>query len=149
MKGKLAETVKKWWMIVLVATLALSLTSCGRRRTNLLSGGIQCAGDLGDFDVALYPAGNNQFEVVIVPYEAYADEISFSVGQYDGTERTLSTLTFNNAESQEYSVGFMTMAEVYSGFDTLWLDGYFSNGQPAGQLDCMLPLPNGAGSSGY
>jgi len=148
MKGKFAETIKKWWMIVLVATLALSLTSCGRKRTRLLSGAIQCAGELGDFDVALYPAGNNQFEVVVLPYEAYADQIAFSIAQSGGSSRSLSTLSFNNAASQEYSVGIITAAELSSGFDSLWLDGYFLNGQEAGALSCDLPMPSG-GSNNY
>jgi len=113
-----------------------------------LSEPIRCAGDLGDFDVALYPAGNNQFEVVVLPYEAYADQIAFSIAQSGGSSRTLSTLTFDNAASQEYSVGIITAAELSSGFDSLWLDGFFSNGQEAGALSCDLPMPTG-GNNNY
>ncbi|MFM8316208.1 MAG: hypothetical protein ACKOA8_18165, partial [Deltaproteobacteria bacterium] len=54
MKGKLLNGVRKWWLMALVCTLALSLTSCAKRRLYNLSGAYgftQCDGNGWSFDV--------------------------------------------------------------------------------------------------
>ena len=38
MKGKLINMMRRWWLMALVSTLALSLTSCAKRRNFNLSG---------------------------------------------------------------------------------------------------------------
>lgn len=68
MKGQLKETVKKWWVLVVVATLALSLTSCGKRRSSYLTGGenVCSEGNLGEFAIEVLPYGNGQLEIRIL-----------------------------------------------------------------------------------
>lgn len=77
MKGKIRDTVSKWWVLVLVATLALSLTSCGMKRSSWLNSGNgqDCEGNdlgkpsMGYFGWSVSPYGNNTLALYINVYE--------------------------------------------------------------------------------
>ena len=63
--------MKRWWVLAVLLTLALSLTSCSGPVLNNGSGwgSVTCSGSLGVFDVYLTPskADPTLFEISIVP----------------------------------------------------------------------------------
>jgi len=71
MKGRIVEVVKRWWVMALVVTLALSLTSCSRKRQPMTPAFIdtQCNGSLGDFDIYVVPSrlGPGRYDIQIMP----------------------------------------------------------------------------------
>ena len=81
MKGKVVFMIKKWWVIVLVFTLALSLTSCAKRKKELLGanyGFAQCDGNLGNFDVYVIRSESSptNYDLSIVPAEVNSGDIA-------------------------------------------------------------------------
>jgi len=88
MKGQKRENLKKWWVLVVVATLALSLTSCGKKNNRLMSGSSLCEGELGDFELVTLPYGRRYQLVLYVDYLKYDVDLE---------------LTFYNSETQDYN----------------------------------------------
>ncbi|NBX93530.1 MAG: hypothetical protein EB078_05770 [Proteobacteria bacterium] len=149
MKGKLADTVRKWWVLALVATLALSLTSCGRKKSGFLMNGqgAECEGSMGYFSVATYPYQQGLFEVRVYTWEAEpGDVVSVTIadsrtGNY---KNLLNDIVLQ--PGQEISAGFITQTELEQ-YDTLSITPAYS-GIWADQVAdkdavCDLPYPNG------
>ena len=149
MKGKIRETVNRWWVLALVATLALSLTSCGKKRSSwLTSGGLECQGTMGDFAVSTLAYGNQglyQVRLVVFQPDQEFDEVSVTLVNSDtGAYRTLiNGLALQS--NQEMVVGLITQSEL-DNYDTLSVTPAFSSGTWAQQVadkatDCDLPYP--------
>lgn len=98
MLGRKMLSLKKWWMLALVVTLALSLTSCSKKPRNngLYSGSeIDCAGDDWSFYVALQAQGNYYY-LVIEPYslnqEGDFSQIAIAQGTFGVTAIDIDVL---------------------------------------------------------
>jgi len=150
MKGKLKDSVKKWWVLVLVATLALSLTSCGKKRNRLMSGAIDCSGPLGNntqdsvFYVLLEPQNNGQYGIWVLPEAVYVDEVYFSLTN-GPQDIPLGPFSFNREDIYDefYPIGSVSKSTLDQGFIDLAIDDLSTN---TGIL-CELPVP--VGSSRY
>jgi len=150
MKGKIRDTVSKWWVLVLVATLALSLTSCGKKRSSwLTSGGYECEGSMGYFGVSTIPYGNQGlYQVRLVVFEPDQEGDIVSVTLTDSSTGAFRTLINGLAlqSNKEIVVGLVSQSELTT-YDTLSVTPAFSNGTWAEQVadkytDCDLPLGN-------
>ena len=152
MKGRLVRMMKKWWIPVLVITLALSLTSCAKKRDRLLGNNYgfgYCDGALGSFDVYLIPVqGNNvSYELTIVPFDVLAGSIvRIAIMNEQMIFRQLISEVVINP-NVEIQAGIITQAdlEFYSvlairpsepGTD-------FLGGTAVEDAVCNLPLPPG------
>jgi hypothetical protein len=79
MSARLVNVMKKWWMIALVFALALSLTSCAKKReTQSTQGFTQCDSSLnqsvqslGQIDVYTRKivGQQNRYELIVVPIQ--------------------------------------------------------------------------------
>lgn len=149
MKGKIRDTVNKWWVLVLVATLALSLTSCGKKRSSWLMSGsdVECDGELGYFGVSVVPIGKGLYEVRLVVFESDPNyPVTIAVADsYSQAHRVLaSDLTLQN--DTQYGGWTITQSELDS-YDTISITPYTGNGswrnQQVGNLytECDLPYP--------
>lgn len=73
--------MKKWWVLALLCTLALSLTSCSKKKNDLLGGNnnfqvVAVDGNLGNFDAYLIPTANQGlYELVIMPVAVQPGDI--------------------------------------------------------------------------
>lgn len=62
--------IKRWWIVALVFTLALSLTSCAKRKKEPFIGdGLSsCEGNLGSFYIAVRPQGvSGLYQILVEP----------------------------------------------------------------------------------
>ena len=76
MMGRFKIVVKRWWVLALVLTLALSLTSCGKRRQVASNGNYgysECSGTIGAFDIYSFPNGDGTYDLSIIPFELDAE----------------------------------------------------------------------------
>jgi hypothetical protein len=156
MKGKMKETVRKWWVLAIVATLALSLTSCGMKRTSLMSGGgVGCDGDLGYFTIATYPLGGKKYEVRITALEVNDPgdivDIALAIDQpADWDVLTKDPVALYPGKVFRYEI-FDTDLDY---FDTVMITSARQNGEiyPLGNSEkanaCYLPVP-GESDQGY
>jgi len=67
--------IKKWWVIAVVFTLALSLTSCSSKSKNKFSTGdayVECNGSYFQFDVTVAPSSSNAYDLIVTPV-AFSD----------------------------------------------------------------------------
>ncbi|MFM8270472.1 MAG: hypothetical protein ACKN9V_09820 [Pseudomonadota bacterium] len=149
MKGKIRDTVNKWWVLVLVATLALSLTSCGKKSSSWLTSGngSECDGELGYFGVSVVPVGRGTFEVRLVVFESdpnYPVTIAIADSNSQAHKVLASDLTLQ--PDTEYVLGSISQSELDS-YDTFSVTPYSGNGswrnQQVGNLftECDLPYP--------
>lgn len=156
MKGKLVGAVKKWWIAVLVLTLALSLTSCGKKKlTTTLNANYAISyvsGSLVDIDAYVIDHGNDAFELVLVVYQ--------------GTNGDIITCAIVNSQSLAYvvfapqtvvSVGAEIAAVRLSRSQLLnynviacrpFTTGDFLSGTVVADASGPLPLPPSMQSSG-
>jgi hypothetical protein len=150
MKGMIRNTVNKWWVLVLVATLALSLTSCGKKRSSWLTsgGGYECDGSMGYFGVSTVPYGNQglyQVRLVVFQPDQEGDIVSVTLtDSYSGAYRNLiNGLVIQS--NKEVMVGVITEDELAS-YDTLSItpafDGVWANQVADKYNDCELPYGN-------
>lgn len=154
MKGKLVNTVKRWWVLVLVATLALSLTSCGKKRSSwLMNGqlGAECEGSMGYFSIATYPYSRGLYEVRIYTLEAESGDVvsvTLADSQSGNYKNLLNDVVLE--PGQEISAGFITQTELDQ-YDTVSITPAYS-GIWADQIadkDAICDLPYPAGYKGY
>lgn len=78
MMWKFFQMVKRWWVLALVFTLALSLTSCSKKKSDLMAadyGFGYCDGTLGSFDVYVIPNTNGLYELSIIPVSVNSGDI--------------------------------------------------------------------------
>lgn len=157
MKGRLLVMVKKWWVLVLVMTLAMSLTSCGRKKnTNLLgsNGWTWCSGDMGDFFVITeVAAGRAGFYDVWVEVDAAAADgdlvsIAITQGGYYPQVKQSNVTVYSGAQIY---LGQITENDLYS-FDTVEIKGVPQNSggvaypyQQSAMTECDLPFIGDSG----
>jgi len=144
--------VKKWWILALVLTLALSLTSCSSSKKNrgLLSGGgntIACDGTLGQFDVTVSPTNTaDLFILSIIPTQnvTSGDLVQVAIGNSQNIFRTVvnSAVVFPGVEM----TAFITQNDLNS-FNIvaiqLGINANFTQPQFSENASCQLINPNG------
>lgn len=146
--ARLVNAMKKWWIIALVFTLALSLTSCAKKRETQNSQGFgYCDGTMGQIDVyvKVRSGDNTRFDLVLVPYTVAApgDIVSVTVVQkatYQYKEM-VSQVVLN--PSQQVLAGTLTKGELDT-YDVLAITSYqpgvnFLQANPAKSAVCTLP----------
>ena len=153
MMGKFVVMMKRWWVLALVFTLALSLTSCSKRKSNLQAadyGFGYCDGSIGSFDVYVIPSKGSPglYELSIIPVSVNAGDIAKIVvlNQSLSYKPMLNQVVLQN--EQEIFAGHLTESEV-SSYDTLAIipwDPSQENVTPIEQNNdkdalCALPLP--------
>lgn len=118
MTGKMVLVMKKWWLTVLVFTCALSLTSCSKKKSELLQSGpgyTQCAGSMGDFDIYVYPSEKTggMYDVYVVPYQLSeaGDIASITVANSSGAYKQLIPQVVLQPNQQIYC-GQLTESEI-------------------------------------
>lgn len=89
MKGRSLVVFKKWWLLALVFTLALSLTSCSSRKKGQLTGGLalQCTGDY-TFEIEVLPSSNGAdlYDITVGVVQADAgDQVQVVMSSSDGS----------------------------------------------------------------
>lgn len=149
MKGKIKETVNRWWVLALVATLALSLTSCGMKRSSYLtSGGAECDGNesgkpsMGYFSVSTAPYGNDiAIYITVLEPAVPGDQVSV-VLLGDGTVRELSGV-HTLAAGSRFFAGTITQEE-WQTFDTVSIEDalngiLWKDSNPEKITECALP----------
>ena len=151
MMGRIVSMTKRWWIVAVVFTLALSLTSCSRRQ-NLVPlaeyGFGFCDGTIGSFDV--YVIKNRQdpnlFDISIIPValNAPGDIVSITVANQNLAYRELVTqvVLFNDTEIRAGTLSTSELAQ----FDILAITPYqpgvtFLEVNSAQDALCDLPLP--------
>jgi hypothetical protein len=153
MIGSAFSMMKRWWIVALVFTLALSLTSCSRKSLIPQSGyGLgYCDGTLGSFDVYVYQtstAGIYQVSIIPVQLDAPGDIVSVVVANQSLQYRELQTQVVVNND-MEILVGTLTDTELEA-YDILAITPYqpgvtFLEATPEKDAVCRLPLPGDTG----
>ncbi len=78
--------MKKWWILAVVLTLALSLTSCSGGSDTSLQGSAQtCTGNQGTFDLVLNSAGNGTYNLELDPEEVTQEGIITEIALVDSS----------------------------------------------------------------
>jgi len=153
--GRFVVMMKRWWVLALVFTLALSLTSCSKKKTNLQGsdyGFGYCDGTMGSFDVYVIPSSTSSglYELSIIPIQV-ASEGSVAkihvLNQGLPYKQMVSSVTL--ITESEIFAGFLTEAELEN-YDTLAITPYdpnqelqndFTQQENATDAICSLPLP--------
>lgn len=147
--GRLMFMMKRWWLIAIVFTLALSLTSCANRpQSNSNFGYVPCDSQvLGQFDVYTIAGSNSgaQYSVVIVPYQVFTQGVSYTIGLENSYTGYPAVQDITPVPDQEILVRQLTAAELQN--YTHIRIGPYQAGVPYLQsaadndLVCELPLP--------
>ncbi len=119
MKQRIFSMMRKWWVIALVFTLALSLTSCSRRRAtqNSLYGLSYCDGIYGSFDVYTIknPSLPGTYLITIMPASVTnpGDIVAIAVANSSNfAYKPLVTETALNQEQEISGQGYLTDSEL-------------------------------------
>lgn len=150
MNARLVNVMKKWWMIALVFALALSLTSCAKRKETQNSQGFgYCDGTMGQIDVYVKVRSGdpNRFDLILVPYQlSAAGDIAAVTVVEKGTMQYKEMLTqvVLNPNAQILA-GTLSKAELDQ-YDVLAITSYtpgvnFLQANPAKSAVCTLPYP--------
>src|SRR5688572_30234338 len=119
MKGSLVRTMKKICFIVFVMTLALSLTSCAKKKSSLLTGAPgygfgYCDGSLGQFDIYVIPVNNQPgiYQVSVIPYQVIpGDIVRIAIANSSLSYRELVNQTVVNP-NVEIQAGYITDSDL-------------------------------------
>lgn len=155
--GKVIAMVKKWWVLALVFTLAMSLTSCSSKKRALTGGGqFPCDGSIGQFDGTLLRSPNNPalFELELIPIKVDrpGDVVSITVANRNADYKDmLSAATLDN--DTPIFVGHLTESELRS-YPILAILGVrqgefgvpFPDRNPEKDAYCILPDPDENGN---
>lgn len=158
MKGnrRLVSVMKKWCMIAVVFALAMSLTSCARRKpdgllsTYGLSNCYQPLGSyaLGQFDVWTFPVSGQSgtYKIVVIPYgmDAEGDVIAVHVVNSSTLQYKPLVTETSAYVDQEIVAGYLSEAELNS-YDRIVISSAdpskdFMNANPEKDVSCTLPL---------
>ncbi|NBY19330.1 hypothetical protein EBQ74_03600 [bacterium] len=151
MKGKLINLMRKWWLMALVCTLALSLTSCAKRRNFNLSGAYgftQCDGANWSFDVYTIRSQSQPgtFELLIMPVtiDTPGDIASVTIANQQNGYRQLVSQVVLYAEQEIYA-GVLTSADL-NNYPILAITNFdpstnFINQNAQKASFCEIPLP--------
>jgi hypothetical protein len=155
MKGKVVVMMKRWWLTVLVFTLALSLTSCSKKKNdgNLMSGyGYSQCDDasMGSFDVYLFQSTKSPgfWELWVTPYQVNnaGDVASVSIINQSRSYKNLQTEVVLNPGEHIFA-GLLTENDINT-YDILFIappGPVYQNLQGATGVLCTINLPEGAG----
>lgn len=151
MKGKILNVMRKWWLMALVCSLALSLTSCAKRRNYNYTGAYgftQCDGPNWRFDVYTFrsTAQAGTFELIVMPVsiDTPGDIASVTIGNsQNGYKQLISQVVLNPQE--EIYAGVLTSADL-NNYPILAIANYdpssnFINQYAQKISICEIPLP--------
>ncbi|MCB0416491.1 MAG: hypothetical protein H6617_08205 [Bdellovibrionaceae bacterium] len=153
MKGKILFVIRKWWVLALVLTLALSLTSCSKKRSNLLSNSFgfgYCDGNLGSFDVYTIPKGNGvDVDLVVIPYQATNGDI-IQIGIVNSSATAYKVTTYQATVQVDAEISSMITISDIANYQVLAIRPFTTGGflDNTGGVDaiCALPVPPGFGN---
>jgi hypothetical protein len=150
--------LKRWWKFALVITLALSLTSCGKKaplQQQADYGFGYCDGSLGQFDVYVIPLDAGQYQLSVIPVSVNSGDI---VSLTIANQQNLAYRPVANQvvvyPNQEINGGNLTDGDLMN-YNILAITPYDPSGQPwtsqqaAYDAICNLPLPNDPTQGGY
>lgn len=157
MKGKIVNVMRKWWLMALMLTLALSLTSCAKRKLynqNSNYGFSQCDSTNWQFDVYLFKSTTKvgYYDIVIMP--AYIDTpgdiatVTIANNQNGGYRQLINQVVLY--ANQEIDAGSISNADLNS-YPILAITSFdattnWAQATPAKASYCYLPIP-GDGTS--
>lgn len=147
---------KRWWILALVFTLALSLTSCSRGPSKDLQNGYglgYCDGTIGSFDVYVYKTASTgiyQVSVIPVSLDSPGDIVSITVANQGLAYKELQTQVVL-FQDREILAGTLTDTELET-YEMLAITPYqpgvsFLEATPEKDAVCYLPLPGDGASS--
>lgn len=149
MMGRLMFMMKRWWLIAVVFTLALSLTSCSSRSNydGLNYGYSECNGAVGEFDIYTIANGgtSSSFNVVVVPYQVYAQGVSLTFGLENSYTGFPALQDVTPVRDQEILVKTLTTAELQN-YTNVRIGPYqagtpYLSSSADNDILCELPLP--------
>lgn len=160
----IVRVMKRWWLIALVFTLALSLTSCAKRNADLQSGPNYgfgyCDGTLGSFDIYVIPSPSdpNMFQLAIMPVSLTdpGDIVQVVMANQSPSYQIVDTEAVLQP-NQELDAGYISATDL-SNYNILSIVPFDGTGQtflqqsPNEDVTCSLPSPSdnssGAGAVG-
>ncbi len=148
MTGRVVLLMRRWWIIALVFTLALSLTSCSNKMSNLQGatyGQSQCDGSLGSFDIYLIAQSSGQYQLAIIPVSPANPGDIVTVNVVDQQSMAYQTLEDQVVINADQEIDFELSEAQVANYDTLALSLF----QPGGasfpdiqaQEDALCYLP--------
>jgi len=150
MSIKIVSITKKWWVLALVITLAVFLTSCSKRKrtTSQAFGFQQCDGTLGFYDLYVAPTNGSTslYGVAIIPVPGAVnpgDIVTVAVVNSQTLQyKVMSTQVVVNPDVEIY-LGELSKAEVLN-FDRFVIQPYepgvrFDQSQSSQFTSCNLP----------
>jgi len=155
MRRILSSSIKKWWIVAVVVSLAVVLTSCSNKKdTTPAYAYAECQGTMGVFDVYVIPSKTQggMYEISVIPYS-----LSGNGPLIDITVANRS-LTYKGMVSQvvaqpdvEIFAGYLTEQELLT-YDILAITPYaagvaFVDVQADKDAICDLPLPSAVNTS--
>jgi len=141
--GRFVVMMKRWWVLALVFTLALSLTSCTKKKTNLSGsdyGFGYCDGTMGNFDVYVIPSTSNPglYELSIIPIQVATEGEIVKVNVLNSGlpyKEMVSQVVLQT--EQEIFAGFLSESELQN-YDTLAITPY----DPSQAINTDFPYQN-------
>jgi hypothetical protein len=143
--------MRKLWLMALVLTLALSLTSCAKRKAFNLSaayGYSQCDGNNWSFDVYVFrsQAQTGAYDLVIMPVsiDTQGDIASVTIGNSQlGYKQLINQVVLN--DGQEINAGVLSSADL-NNYPILAITAFdattnFVSSSPGKASYCYLPAP--------
>ena len=140
---------KRWWLLAVVFTLALSLTSCARK--NVVVGGNYgfCRCDdpaMGAFDLWILPSKNasGMYEISIIPFQVNnGDIVKITVANQSLSYKEMVSQVVLMT-SQEVFGGYLTAADIQN-YNILAITPYsqatFLDQNPTKAVFCQMPQP--------
>ncbi len=160
MKRTMIAVIKRWWVLALVCTLALSLTSCSKKKKDIQGNDYgfsdKCSsssadGQIGRFEVYVFPSETRKgmYDISIMPVEL--ERPGYPVKIYLFNQ---STLQHDELKSEyvltdkEITLGPISEADL-SAFDSIYIVQHeagvsFLDMTPEKEALCELPLPPGS-----
>ena len=150
MLGRTVNIFKKWWVVALVFTLALSLTSCSKNYKNLSGDGeaFTCSGPAWSFEVKVTNSiyGTGLYDILVTPKELgqYNGDIAQVVlanqtGQYETKKAQVVLVT-----DSQFTIQGIPITELQN-YDVLAIAQYeasgFLDGDSSKTTFCNLPQP--------
>ncbi len=143
------KRMKRWWMVALVFTLALSLTSCSRKSLAPQSGRGEgfCQGSIGTFAIYVWETRTpGIYQVSIIPktLDDASDIVSITVAKQNLQYRELQSQVVLNIDNEIF-VGTLTDSELEN-YEMLAITPFqpgvtFLQATPEKDALCRLPLP--------
>ena len=130
--------LRRWWMLMVVGALALTLTSCSRYTPQAISGCAPCSGTMGSFDIVVTPSGAGD-EISIFPTQLTSQlAVSVVVAASENPEDNHITVPSLGlvGVSQKFFGGYISQDDI-SRYNVLAL---LDQNSAATNL-CDLPLP--------